>query len=155
MAKTLQNVSWEATEYIERDHNTWWYIGLFAVGIGLCVLSFFLQWWSFIALVIVCIIAILVTSLRPPRKIQYSLDQNGLTEGGKLYKYEDFRAFGILKEGSHFSAVLIPKKRFAIQAKVYFPGDSGEAIVDALGARLPMEEVKLDFLDKIVNFLRI
>ena len=155
MAKTLQNVSWEATEYIERDHNTWWYIGLFAVGIGLCVLSFFLQWWSFIALVIVCIIAILVTSLRPPRKIQYSLDQNGLTEGGKLYKYEDFRAFGILKEGSHFSAVLIPKKRFAIQVKVYFPGDSGEAIVDALGARLPMEEVKLDFLDKIVNFLRI
>lgn len=155
MAKTLQNVSWEATEYIERDHNTWWYIGLFAVGIGLCVLSFFLQWWSFIALVIVCIIAILVTSLRPPRKIQYSLDQNGLTEGGKLYKYEDFRAFGILKESSHFSAVLIPKKRFAIQVKVYFPGDSGEAIVDALGARLPMEEVKLDFLDKIVNFLRI
>ena len=155
MAKTLQNVSWEATEYIERDHNTWWYVGLFAVGTGLCVLSFFLQWWSFIALVIVCIIAILVTSLRPPRKIQYSLDQNGLTEGGKLYKYEDFRAFGILKESSHFSAVLIPKKRFAIQVKVYFPGDSGEAIVDTLGARLPMEEVKLDFLDKIVNFLRI
>ena len=38
-------------------------------------------------------------------------------------------------------------------------GELGEfnedAIVDALCARLPMEEVKLDFLDKIVNFLRI
>ena len=82
-------------------------------------------------------------------------DKHGLTEGGKLHKYDEFRAFGILKEGSHFSAVLIPKKRFALQVKVYFPGGSGEAIVDALGARLPMEEVKLDFLDKIVNFLRI
>lgn len=155
MAKTVQNVSWEAEEYLEQKRNAWWYVGLFAIGIGLCALSVFLQWWSFIALVVVCIIAILVTSSRPPRKIQYSLDQDGLTEGGKLHKYDEFRAFGILKEGSHFSAVLIPKKRFALQVKVYFPGGSGEAIVDALGARLPMEEVKLDFLDKIVNFLRI
>ena len=155
MAKTLQNVSWEAKEYIEHSHDIWWYVGLFAIGIGLCVLSFFLQWWTFIALIIVCIITILVTSNRPPRKIKYSLDKDGLTEGGKLHKYDEFRAFGILKEGSHFSAVLIPKKRFALQVKVYFPGDSGEAIVDALGAHLPMEEVKLDFLDKLANFLRI
>ena len=155
MAKTIQNVSWEAEEYIERERNVWWYVGLFTVGAGLCTLSVFLQWWTFIALIVVCIIAILVTSSRPLRKIKYTLDQNGLTEGGRLHKYDEFRAFGILKEGSHFSAVLIPKKRFALQVKVYFPGGSGEAIVDALGARLPMEEVKLDFLDKIVNFLRI
>lgn len=155
MTKAIQDVSWEAEEYIEHERNIWWYIGLFIVGIGLCVLSAFLGWWTFLALVIVCIIAILVTTTRPPRKIHYSLDKDGLTEGGKLHKYDEFRAFGILKEGSHFSAVLIPKKRFALQVKVYFPGNSGEAIVDALGARLPMEEVKLDFLDKIVNFLRI
>ena len=155
MVKPTESVSWEAQEYIEYDRNVWWYICLFAVGIGLCVLSFFLGWWSFIALIVVCVIAILVTSIRPPRKIKYTLDKTGLTEGGKLHKYDEFRAFGILKEGSHFSAVLIPKKRFALQVKVYFPGDSGEAIVDALGARLPMEEVKLDLLDKIVNFLRI
>ena len=155
MVKQTESVSWEAQEYIEYDRNVWWYICLFAVGIGLCVLSFFLGWWSFIALIVVCVIAILVTSIRPPRKIKYTLDKTGLTEGGKLHKYDEFRAFGILKEGSHFSAILIPKKRFALQVKVYFPGDSGEAIVDALGARLPMEEVKLDLLDKIVNFLRI
>ena len=155
MTKAIQDVSWEAEEYIEHERNIWWYIGLFIVGIGLCVLSAFLGWWTFLALVIVCIIAILVTTTCPPRKIHYSLDKDGLTEGGKLHKYDEFRAFGILKEGSHFSAVLIPKKRFALQVKVYFPGGSGEAIVDALGARLPMEEVKLDFLDKIVNFLRI
>lgn len=155
MAKTIQNISWEAEEYLQHSHNIWWYIGLFIVGIGLCVMSVFLQWWSFIVLVIVCILAIIVTSSRPPRKIQYSLDQNGLTEGGKLHKYDEFRAFGIMKEDSHFSIILIPKKRFALQTKVYFPGNDGEAIVDALGARLPMEEIKLDFLDKIVNFLRI
>ena len=155
MAKTIQDVSWEAAEYIQYKHNIGWYIALFVIGIGLCILSVFLKWWSFLVLIIVCIIAILVSSSRPPRKIHYTLNRDGLTEGNKLHKYEDFRAFGILKEDSHFSAILIPKKRFGLQVKVYFPSGSGEAIVDALGARLPMEDVKPDFLDKIVNFLRI
>ena len=155
MAKTLPEVSWDAEEYIQYKHNAGWYIGLFVIGAALIILSVFLQWWTFIALVVVCILAILVSAARPPRKIHYTLNKEGLTEGKQLHKYEDFRAFGILKEDSHFSAVLIPRKRFAIQVKVYFPGGSGEAIVDALGAHLPMEEVKLDFLDKLVNFLRI
>ena len=38
---------------------------------------------------------------------------------------------------------------------MYFPKEQGEEIVDVFGARLPMEEVKLDVLDKIVRKLRI
>ena len=155
MAQAVKDVSWQAEEYIVRDHNTLWFIGLFIVGIALCVISIIFKWWTFLILVVLSIAAILISIFRPPRKINYQLDKNGLTEGGRLHKYEDFRAFGILREDSHFSAVLIPKKRFGMSVKVYFPGDSGEAIVDALGARLPMEEVKLDLLDRIVNFLRI
>ena len=155
MTQKALDVSWQAEEYIVRDHNTWWYIGLFVIGGGLSVLAVFLKWWTFLILIILSIITILISAFRPPRKINYSLDKEGLKEGERLHKFEDFKAFGILKEGSNFSAVLIPKKRFGLSVKVYFPEGSGEAIVDALGARLPMEEVKLDFLDKIVNFLRI
>ena len=154
MAKS-NNISWQAEEYIVRNHTAGWYVGLFIVGIGLAVLSVFLKWWTFLVLVILSVITILVSNLRPPRKINYTLNDQGLKEGTRLHKYSDFKAFGILKESSHYSAVLIPKKRFGTNVRVYFPGDSGEVIVDALGARLPMEEVKLDFLDKIVNFLRI
>ena len=155
MAKQLPSVSWDAKEYIQYKHNAYWYVALFVVGGLLCVLSGVLGQWSFLVLIIVCIIAILVSSSRPPRKIHYRLDDKGLTEGSRLHPYSDFRAFGILKEDNNFSAVLIPKKRFALSVKVYFPGGSGEAIVDALGARLPMEEVHLDLLDHLVNFLRI
>ena len=155
MAKAFQEIEWRGEEYIKHDRNLVWYIGLFLVGAALCVLSIFLRWWTFLVLVILSIITILTSALRPPRKIHYALTKDGLKEGSQLHKYEDYKAFGILKEGSHFSAILIPKKRFGFSVKVYFPEGSGEAIVDALGARLPMEEVKLDFLDKIVNFLRI
>ena len=56
---------------------------------------------------------------------------------------------------SLFCGILIPKKRFGMQVKIYFPEGSGEQIVEQLGNHLPMEEVKLDLLDKLVNFLRI
>ena len=155
MAKNQQDISWQAEEYIVPGRNTWWYVGLFAVAIGLCILAWFLGWWTFLILVVLCVIAILTSTFRPPRKIDYTLATDGLHEGQRLHKYEDFKAFGILQEGAHFSAVLIPKKRFGLSVKVYFPKTSGEIIVDTLGAHLPMQEVKLDFLDKIVNFLRI
>ena len=155
MANKTKDVTWQAEEYIIRERNTWWYFGLFLVGGALCALAIFLEWWTFLALIILSIITILVSTFRPPRKITYTLNSDGLIEGKTLRKYDDFKAFGILKEGNHYSAILIPKKRFSINTKIYFPEGSGEAIVDALGARLPMEEVKLDFLDKIVNFLRI
>ncbi|MBR2725573.1 hypothetical protein IKD98_00725 [Candidatus Saccharibacteria bacterium] len=155
MAKISQPISWQAEEYIVRTHNTAWYIGLFVVSAGLITLSIFLQWWPFLALVVLSVITILTSNLHPPRKINYTLDKTGLTEGTELHKYENFRAFGILKEGNNYSAILIPKKRFGLNVKVYFPEGSGEAIVDALGSHLPMENIKLDFLDKIVNFLRI
>lgn len=155
MAQAFRDISWEGVEYIVRKRNALWYVGLFIVGIGLGALSVWQHWWTFLVLIIVTIITILVSNLRPPRKIQYSLTKDGLTEGDKLHKFEDFKAFGIQKEDSHFSAILIPKKRFGLSVKAYFPGNSGEAIVDALGSRLPMEEIKPDFLDKMVNFLRI
>ena len=155
MVKTLAPVSWTAEEYIVRERSIPWYIALFIIAAALGALAVVFSGWTFLALIVLSVIAILVSSLRPPRQLHYTLDNNGLTEGEHLYRYGDFRAFGIQQEGSHYSAVLIPKKRFGIQVKVYFPEGSGEQIVDQLGNRLPMEEIKLDFLDKIVNFLRI
>ncbi|MBQ3432801.1 hypothetical protein IJG22_00690 [Candidatus Saccharibacteria bacterium] len=155
MAKSQQEITWQAEEYITPGRNTWWYVGLFFVAAVLCVVAVLLKWFTFLVLIIVCVITILTSNLRPPRKINYKLTTEGLHEGGRLHKYEDYKAFGILQEGNHYSAILIPKKRFGLSVKVYFPKTSGEAIVDALGAHLPMQQVKLDFLDKIVNFLRI
>ena len=155
MANDNNEITWEAEEYISREHDAIWYIGLSLVTLGLCALAIWLRWWTFLILIVLSVIAILISTFRPPRKIKYVLNQNGLMEGNTMHEYNKFRAFGILKENSNYSAILIPKKRFSINTKVYFPSGSGEAIVDALGAHLPMEDVKLDLLDKIVNLLRI
>lgn len=148
-------ISWEAEEYIVREKNTWWYVGLIAVGLMLSALAIWIQAWTFLAVIILSVIALLVYAMRPPRILHYTLSNKGLSEGDHLYDYGEFKAFGILQENGHFAIVLTPRKRFSPRMTVYFPEAKGEVIVDAFGARLPMEEVKLDMLDKLIKFLRI
>lgn len=148
-------VNWEAYEYVTRDKNAGWYIGLAIIGIGLSALAIWLGQWTFLALVIVSVFALIVYTMRPPRMLHYSLSDKGLSEGNKLYSFKEFKSFGVLSEGKHFSIVLIPKKRFSPKVSVYFPEAQGEQIVDMFGERLPMEPVKADLLDKLVKFLRI
>lgn len=87
--------------------------------------------------------------------IKYTLSGKGLMEGEKFYGYEDYKSFGVLKDEGNFAIVLVPRKRFSTVVTIYFPEEKGEEIVDMFGARLPMEEVKLDFLDKLVRMLHI
>ena len=155
MTKQLSPVTWQAEEYISKDHHASWYIGLTIITVALSALAIWLKGWTFLALIIVSVITILVFALRPPRTIDYRLDKDGITEGKVKHHFSDFRAFGITEEAGHYSAILIPKKRFSMSVKVYFPEGSGEAIVDYLGARLPMEPIRTDLLDRLVNFLRI
>lgn len=148
-------VNWEATEYITRDKNAGWYIGLAIIGIGLSALAIWLGEWTFLILIVVSIVALIVYTLRPPRMLHYSLSNKGLSEGNKLYSFKEFKSFGVLREDKRFSIILIPIKRFSPKVTVYFPEAQGEQIVDMFGERLPMEPVKTDLLDKLVNFLRI
>lgn len=148
-------ITWEAQEYVQHDKNTGWYVGLVVIGLGLIALSVWVGWWSCVLLVVVSVVALFVYTIRPPRVLKYRLDEKGLTEGEKLYAYKDYKAFGVLQDGAHFAIVLTPRKRFASRVTVFFPENQGEVIVDAFGARLPMEEVHLDFIDRLVKFLRI
>lgn len=148
-------VRWEAQEYITHDKNAGWYIGFSIVAIALIALAVWLKQWVFIAVIVLSFISLIIYEVRPPRKIQYSVDGKGLTEGEKVYNFDDYRAFGILQDDTNFAIILMPKKRFAPAVTVYFPKEKGEEIVDVFGARLPMEEVKLDFMDKIIRKLRI
>jgi hypothetical protein len=101
-------------------------------------------------------IAVVIYIRRPPRTLTYALSgKQGLYVGERLYLYEDFRSFGLIRDGDHHSIMLIPRKRFAPGVSVYFPDEAGERIVDILGKRLPMEELKLDVIDLLVRKLRL
>lgn len=154
MDKT-KDISWEAQEYIPHDKNAGWYVALVIVGLAFVALGVLVQWWSFVLLIVVSVLALVVYSVRPPRVLKYVINSKGLKEGKKTYLFSEYKSFGVINDGGHFAIVLTPRKRFAPRVWVYFPEEQGEQIVDAFGAKLTMEEVKLDVLDKIVRTLRI
>jgi hypothetical protein len=150
-------VTWTAQEYVHLDKGGWWYVLFALVAIGLIAVDFFLlQSWTFTALVVVMTVAVIVYIRRPPRTLTYGLSsKQGLYVGERLYHFDDFKAFGLIRDGEHFSIMLIPRKRFAPGVSVYFPEEAGEKIVDILGQRLPMEDLKLDIIDLVVRKLRL
>lgn len=150
-------VSWTAQEYVHMDRSPLWFVIFIVIVLGLIAVDvFLLKSWTFSALVVVMAVALVIYIRRPPRTLTYALSPaQGLYVGEKLYHYDEFKAFGLIKDGDHFSIMLIPRKRFAPGVSVFFPDDAGERIVDILGQRLPMENLKLDVVDLIVRKLRL
>ena len=150
-------VHWSASEYIHHDKNPLWFVSFIAVILILIAIDLFLiKSYTFSVLVVVMAIALVLYSRRPPRTIDYTLSGNqGLYVGEKLYHFNEFKSFGLLHDNEHYSIMLIPIKRFSPGISVYFPEEAGEKIVDILGARLPMEDLKLDLIDTLVHKLRL
>lgn len=150
-------ITWSAQEYIHTDKSPVWFVLFSLVVLGFVALDIFLlKSWTFSILVFVMAVAIIVYIRRPPRTLTYALSPaQGLYVGERLYHFDEFRAFGLIQDGEHHSIMLIPRKRFSPGVSVYFPEDAGERIVDILGQRLPMENLKLDLVDIVVRKLRL
>lgn len=152
---TDEPVTWVAQEYIHREKGTAWFFFFTIIIIALIAVSVLTKAWSFTALIVVIALVVVVYSRRPPRELTYSITDEGLTVDGALHKFSRFKSFGIIHDGDEFSVMLIPTQRFQPGISVYFPEEAGEDIVDMLGSRLPMKDLKLDAVDRIVRLLRL
>ncbi len=154
---TIQEpVRWQAQEYIHHDKSALWFVAFAVASVAMMAIAIFLiQSLTFNILVPVMIVALFVYINRPPRVLDYTLSRQGLHINDHLYTFAEFRGFGVVHDGKEFSIMMIPVKRFKPGVSVYFPEEAGEAIVDMLGVRLPMQKIDLDIVDRIVRKLRI
>lgn len=151
-----QPVQWQAPEYIQDHRSAWWFIGFWAVVIVFMVVAVVLiKSWSFAILIPAMAAALTIYSHRPPRQISYVLSDKGLYINEKLHPMTEFKSFGVVQGESLPSVMLIPVKRFRPGLTVHFPAEAGEAIVDMLGSRIPVQEIKLDFFDKLIKQLHL
>lgn len=149
-----ESISWEASEYVHYKKDVLWYVGFAFVMAVLIALAIWIGALTFIALVIVMGLAVVVISKRPPRVLHYSLDAMGIKIDERFYGLDEFKSFSINSEGAFYSIMLIPVKRFMPAITLYFEEKDGEKIVDILGARLPMQHIEPDFVDRLFRQLR-
>jgi len=151
----MKPIEWQASEYVHHEKNILWFLGLVVVTVALALLAVFVvKSWTFAALIFVMAAATMVYARRPPRVLNYSLSEHGLSIDDKLYPLHEFRAFSIIQEGAIYSIMLLPVKRFMPAVNVYFPPDDGEAIVDMFGMFMPVEQRELDWVERAVRKIR-
>lgn len=150
----VEPISWNASEYIHHEKDGLWYSIFGGAVVVMIAISILLRSWTFAALIAVMAVTALVYAKRPPRELHYTLTAQGVEVDKNFSHYEEFRAFGVVQDGPFFAVQLIPLKRFALATTIYFPQEQGEAIVDRLGAALPMEKIEPDLVDKLVRRLR-
>jgi len=151
-AETL--LEWQASEYVHHAKSFGWFAGFAVIMLVLLAVAYFLTHaWTFVILVVVMAVAIGVFATRSPRTLHYALTASGIQIEQSAYHYSDFRAFGIIFDGALYSVMLIPTKRFMPAVNIYFSEADGEKIVDILGARLPMQDLRLDAVDRLMRRL--
>ena len=149
-------ISWQATEATHEARGMVWYTVFAVIVAGLMALAIFVfQSITFAILLPVMAVAVIVLSIHPPAIIVYSVSPKGVYVADKLYDFSEFRAFGVIREPRGDSIILLPVKRFSPGATLYFKEEDGEKIVDMLGARLPIQEVKPDGLERFIRFIRL
>lgn len=149
-------VRWQALEYIQRDKSLIWFIVFGIVFVAVMIIAIFvIKSITFDILVPIMAASLLMYVYRPPRILDYVLSSKGLFVNDHLYPFVDFKSFGVIKDDEQFSILLVPIKRFKPGVSIYFPEEVGETLVDMLGARLPMQELKLDIIDRVIRKLRI
>lgn len=156
IAEEREIVNWQAQDLIIGDKNKSWYFVFAIIVLAFCGFAIWVQAWTFLALIVVSSVGILtLRKSNHTQIISYSLSTHGIYMGETFHSYGEFRAFGVRKETGVYAIVLLPKKRFSPSTIIYFSQDNGEKITDIIGARLPMEEVKLDLIDRIIRKIKL
>lgn len=161
-------LTWQAVEFVQHQRQPVWYVyfglvmavlimfGLFNFRQLLPPVVEFAPNIFYLSAVILMGIAFLLLSLRPPANIPYSVDiAEGMRIGDHLYPFDNYRSFGVVIEEGIYSLVLTPARRWGLSLVMYFPEEVGEELVDLVGQRLPMEQVKPDAVDRFIRRLRL
>ncbi len=152
--KVIDEVQWDASEYVQHDKDASWFIILTGITALLLGAAVFLRQWTFAALIIAMAVAIVVYARRPPRTLHYRLSHEDFSIEDKDYSYNDFKAFSLSQDGPLHTVTLLPRKRFSPPVSMYFAEEDGEQIVDILATHMPLEPIKHDIFDDFVRKLR-
>ncbi len=155
MAEGKTLLEWQANEYFVRKRGAKWFVVFALIVLALLALAIWQRAWTFLALIVVSAVALVVYVRSTPNKVTYTITASGIKAGEKFYPYEELKAFGVIEDDKQFYLRVVPKKRLGSAILLHFEKKDGEKIVDTLGAKLQMERMSLDPLDKMLAKLKI
>lgn len=149
------SITWTASEFIAHQKTAAWYLVLAGAALALAAITWLLT-KDVISAAVICIGALFlgVYAARQPRQLPYVVDTYGVSIGSRHIPYEHFRSFALVHEGAMPSIVLLPLKRFAPLITIYFDPADEQRIAEFLSNFLPVEDHRLDPMDRFLSRIR-
>lgn len=149
-----QALSWQATEYIHHHKGAAWYVGVVVVIAVLLAVAVIFKLWLSIGVFTVMGLALIVYAHKPPRVLNYELDEDGVAIDTKHYPYKQFRSFGVISDVEWHAIDLEPTQRFMPRLTVLFGDNDFDAIVGHLQLHLPRVDRQPDLIERLSRYLR-
>lgn len=152
IAKSDDGIRWTAPEFVSHEKSFSWYFLLFLFALALSAIIYLL----IKDIVLICVIFVAAFLLgfygaRKPKNIGYALDNQGITIGRRRFAYSNFKNFSLTQEGTLYSAVLVPLRRFGTSASLYFDIAVEKEVLDLLSVYLPVEPHRLSMIDDLMR----
>jgi hypothetical protein len=150
------SLNWTAPEFADSEKSPTWYLALLIAAAAIAgVLYLLTKDIVTVSVVVVAAIILSILASHKPKEVEYRLDQQGIGIGPKTFTYGDFRSFSATPEGNLMSVILMPLRRFATPASIYFAQADQEKILNMLSERLPFERHRPDLIDRVLRSLHI
>lgn len=88
-------IAWTADEHVYTQKNAEWYWTVGIIGATVAALAFIFSNIMFGVFVVVATIALCIVSSKPPRRIDYSINDRGIMIDDRLYTFLSMKAFWI------------------------------------------------------------
>lgn len=147
-------MQWTAPEFVQTHKPIGWYILFALFFLVLIGIAIFTQQYITVGLFMVMGIAVLVYANRPPRTLQYTVSNYGVSVGEKKYLFDDFDSYYEANDYGQTVIELVPNKRFGTLVSLPPAEHHLQEVEDTLSKMLPKVPNKEDFVDNIFRKLR-
>ena len=149
------SVSWTASEFIDHEKKSNWYLFLIMATIIVAGLLFLIT-HQIISPLAVVVLALLfgIYGNAKPRSLKYVVDASGVTVEKKHFNYDAFKGVEIIKDSIVPEISFTPIKRIAVPLTIYYPKELEDEIVGLVSTFLPLNVKRADAIDRLIARLR-
>jgi len=153
MQNTPRSVSWDAPEHYHIEKGGDWFFALTIITVAVVVVAIFLGNILFALLCGIAGTVLAIAAGRPPRIINYSVSVRGIKIGGESYPFTGLKAFDIVEDDPRGPQLLVLTQHHFMPLLVMpLPEEYIDDIEDLIAGRLPEEQLKEPFFNKVLEF---
>ena len=141
---------WQADEYRYREKSRDWFIVVGIIAASLAVASILFDNILFAILILVAASAVIIQSIKKPRRIKFELNKRGILVDDKFYPYSTIDSFGIDEEPT---PKLLAKSKKLLMPLIAIPIEHAqvEPVRAFLKPLLAEEDLEEPLLQKLIE----